>query len=288
MPSTVDLGSVRVACQQTGDGPSLVLVHGSNSDYRTWQAVSEDLAASYRVVTYSRRYHWPNDTIAEGADYSMAEHVRDLGGLIERLDVAPVHLVGHSYGGFVSLLFAMQSPDLVRSLVLTEPPVLTLFTSSIPTPAEMLRLLFTRPGTALSIAKFGATGVAPATAAVKNGDLDLALRKIGSAVLGRQAFRNLEAERLEQARANMIPAELLGSGFPPLEDDEVRSVACPVLLMVGERSPRLFHRLATRLGRLLPNVERVAIPAASHLVHEDNPKEWLKTVRAFTARQDAV
>lgn len=282
--NTIQLGTVRLAHVLRGHGESVVLVHGSNGDYRTWNVVFDALAQTFRAIAYSRRYHWPNERIPDGVDYSMQEHVEDLEALLGALKAAPAHLVGHSYGGFVCLLLAARRPELVRSLVLVEPPVLTLFTSSRPKPSEMVRLLFARPGVAIAIARFGFTGVAPATAALERGDLDGALERMGGAVLGREWFRNLSPERREQARANLISAELLGSGFSPLAEEQVRSIARPVLLLSGARSPRLFHYLIDRLAELIPNAERVEIPQASHLVHEQNPEAWKVTVLDFLNR----
>lgn len=279
--STIDLGTVCLATVERGTGTPVVLVHGSNSDYRTWDPVLDPMGSRFRTIAYSRRYHWPNAAIPEGADYCMREHVDDLERLIRGYELESVQLVGHSYGAFVALLFAMRQPRLVRSLVLAEPPVLTLFTSGTPTPTEMLRLLLTRPRTAFAIAKFGATGVGPATTALRRGDLDTAFRRFSPAVLGRSWFERLSKERLDQARTNLIPAELLGSGFADLDDEAVRSVSCPVLLLEGEHSPRLFHRLADRLFELLPHARRVQIPGASHIMHEDNPEAWARAVVDF-------
>ena len=279
--SSIDLGTARLAYVDRGEGAPVLLVHGSSSDYRTWDAVLDALAEQFRVISYSRRYHWPNEHIPEGADYSMSEHVDDLEALLGALDAAPAHLVGHSYGAFLCLLLAIRRPAWVRSLVLAEPPVLTLFTSSTPTARELLRLVATRPRAAFAVAKLGATGIAPAVAALERGDPERAFARYGTAVLGHERFQRLSAERREQARVNFIPAELLGSGFAPLDDDRVRAVDRPTLLMNGEHSPAVFHHLMDRLAELLPNHERVEIPRASHIMHEDNPAAWKAAVLPF-------
>ncbi len=279
--SEIDVGTARLAHVQRGGGAPVFLVHGSSSDHRTWDPVLDGLAERLRPIAYSRRYHWPNQPIAEGADYSMIEHVDDLERLIGALGAAPAHLVGHSYGGFLCLLLAMRRPELVRSLVLAEPPVITLFTSSRPKPGEMLRLLATRPRTAIAIAKFGAAGLAPAVAALRRGDREAAFDRFSHAVLGRDRAKRLSPERRQQGLANLIPAELLGSGFAPLDPDQVRAIGCPTLLVSAAESPRLFHHLIDRLAELLPRAGRAEIPAASHIMHEDNPAAWTAAVLAF-------
>jgi pimeloyl-ACP methyl ester carboxylesterase len=161
------INGTHLECYIDGNGEPLVLVHGSASDYRTWHNQREEFAQDFKVITFSRRYHWPNDPIPEEADYSMSQHVDDFQALLHSLNSGPVHIVGHSYGAFLGLLLAMREPALVRTLVLAEPPVITLFVSNQPKPLEILRLLLTRPRTATAIIKLGAQGLGPATAAAK-------------------------------------------------------------------------------------------------------------------------
>ena len=77
---------------------------------------------------------------------------------------------------------------------------------------------------------------------------------------------------------------MLGAGFPPLRDDDVRGVAAPTLLMTGERSPAYLPRLTDRLQQLLPNVERVEIAAASHLMSEESPGTVNEAILGFLSR----
>ena len=80
---------------------------------------------------------------------------------------------------FSVYLLAVKEPELVRTLVLAEPPVITLFVSNTPKPLELLKLLATRPRTAIAIMKFGAKGIAPATAAAKRDEAKKAMRLFG-------------------------------------------------------------------------------------------------------------
>lgn len=268
---------------EQGNGDPLVLVHGSASDYRTWQPQKDELGKRYRVIAYSRRYHQPNEPILDGIDYSMTEQLDDLQGLLDSLSAVPAHLVGHSYGAFLCLLLAIREPNLVRSLVLAEPPVITLFVSNTPKPLEILKLMVTRPRTAAAILKFGATGISPATAAAEQDDMIEAMRLFGTAVLGREYYGQLSESRLEQVHANSIKTEFLGSGFARIDADQIRDVHIPTLLLNGEHSPALFHRLTDRLEELLPRCERLKIPAASHIMHEDNPSAYSEAVLSFLA-----
>jgi pimeloyl-ACP methyl ester carboxylesterase len=284
----LDINATHLEVIEQGTGEPIVFVHGSASDHRTWKAQMGDLGSLYRAIAYSRRYHWPNDGIPNDADYSMEEHVDDLLALLCSLDAGAVHLVGHSYGAFVALLLAIREPRRVRTLVLAEPPVITLFVSSKPRPMEVLSLMFSRPRTAIAIMRFGAKGVEPATAAARRGDMDAAMRIFGTAVLGPEFYQGLASSRLEQVSANAIKAEFLGSGFPPLKDEDVRRIEVPTLLVSGQRSPSVFHRLLDRLEELLPHSERVEVRGASHIMHEDNAAAYNATLRSFLATRQAA
>ena len=162
--------------------------------------------------------------------------------------------MGHSYGGFLCLLLAIREPALVRTLVVAEPPVVTLFVSDPPKPAELLRLLFTRPRTAAAIVKFGALGVGPATKAFRRGDVEKGVEIFGGAVFGSGGFAGLPDERRSQVLDNLtnVRAEILGSGFAPLAADELRGLGVPTLLLTGERSIPLFQPPGRSRGRAAP------------------------------------
>lgn len=91
-------------------------------------------------------------------------------------------------------------------------------------------------------------------------------------VLGRAAYERLPERRKQQMRENnsALKAQMLGAGFPELSAADVRGVRHPVLLVTGERSPAFLIRLTDLLAELLPTVERVEIPGASHVMHEEN------------------
>jgi pimeloyl-ACP methyl ester carboxylesterase len=274
-----------------GNGDDLVLVHGSTSDYRTWEKQIGPFSQRFRVTAYSRRYHWPNEPIAEGEDYSMKQHVEDLQAIIEKSD-PPVHLAGHSYGGFICLLLAIRSPRLLKSLVVSEPPVITLFVSNRPQPGELLRLFFSRPGTAWSILKFGAGAIEPATKLIKAGKTDKSIDVFGKATLGKEAYENLSEARMNQVRQNLIEKELTGSGFPGIDKEDLGQVHIPTLLIAGEKSPRLFHHLLDAVDEIMPQTKKYIVPEASHISQEDNPEVYNRIVIEFiekhTTRLDVM
>jgi pimeloyl-ACP methyl ester carboxylesterase len=199
---TVTVNGARLAYLQRGRGQSVVFVHGGYSDLRTWLPQLDVFAAEYRAVAYSRRYARPNEDIPEGHDDQMRPHVHDLLTLLRSLDLAPVHLVGNSWGAFICLLAALDEPSLVRTLVLGEAPVLPLFISNSPKGGEIIRLLLRSPSDAIAIIRFAATVVGPAEKAYRRGDLEDGTRIFVSGVLGARAFEAVPEERKQQMREN--------------------------------------------------------------------------------------
>jgi pimeloyl-ACP methyl ester carboxylesterase len=97
-----------------GNGPRVVLVHGSvGNGSTTWESV-RPLADRYTLVIPDRPGYPPNPPVERG-DFEL--QAKQIAGLLQPGD----HLVGHSYGGLISLLAAAQTPGL-RSLTVNEPP----------------------------------------------------------------------------------------------------------------------------------------------------------------------
>ena len=97
-------------------GPRVVLVHGDIFDAPAVFAAMEPLAADHRLVLVNRRGFGASPAV-DGEDFDV-----DAGDLAEVLAEEPTHLVGHSYGGVVSLIAAAQVPGSIQSLTVFEPP----------------------------------------------------------------------------------------------------------------------------------------------------------------------
>src|SRR3989440_3565391 len=98
-----------------GSGPRVVLVHGSVGNGRsTWEA-QLPLAERFTLVIPDRPGSPPNPPV-ERVDFE------EQAPLVAELLGEGAHLVGHSYGGVISLHAAALRPDAVRSLTLIEPP----------------------------------------------------------------------------------------------------------------------------------------------------------------------
>jgi pimeloyl-ACP methyl ester carboxylesterase len=260
---TAKVNGTTLAYREEGEGEPVVFVHGTAGDLRIWDLQLPVIGRAFRAVAYSRRFARPNEDIDPSADDPMLPHVEDLAAFLQQIGAAPAHLVGSSWGAFISLLTAIRHPDLVRSLVLEEPPVVSLFSSTPPRPTELLRLFATRPRTAVAFLKFAAGAMVPAQKAFARGDDEKAMRHFLVGVLGTESYQRLPEASVQMMRENLSSAraQMLGDGFPPLGDDQVASVRAPTLLLTGEHSPD-----------------------ASHIMHEENAPAVNEAIVGFLRR----
>lgn len=278
------LNGTSLACRESGQGEPMVLVHANLSDLRSWDPIEPLLARHCRVVNYSRRFAHPNAPIEAGGDDALPVHAEDLVAVIERLALGKVHLVGNSAGAFVCLLVARARPDLVQSLTLEEPPVVSMFLQALPPkPGELFRLLLSSPAALAAFLRFGAGTIAPATALFRKGQDDAGLEVFARGVLGEAAYAKASAARRQQMRDNLMPhrAALLGSGLPVFTPADAAAIRVPTQLLRGSNTPGFQRRINQRLAALIPGAVDVCVPNASHLVHEDNPEAVARAILGF-------
>src|SRR6266487_952268 len=116
----VRVGRLELAYSAVGFGAHVVLLHSGGLSSRQWGRLAEELARGYRVVSpdllgYGRSSRWP-----EGEEFHFILDALAVEALLDSIP-EPVHLVGHSYGGFIALLVALHRPARVRSLAVFEP-----------------------------------------------------------------------------------------------------------------------------------------------------------------------
>lgn len=255
-----------------GKGEPVVFVHGTLGDYRVWGMQLDTFGRHHRVIAYSRRYAFPNrQEFNDSADYSVNIHTDDLVEFLKALNTGPVHLVGHSYGAYIALMTTLRQPDLVKSLMLGEPPVMP--------------LLMNVPGGDSIMNHFLTNSLFPAAEAFKTGNNEKAVSIFVGGVLGdTSAFSSIPPEGREIMLTNTLElrgATMPQNQFPPVTCDELKKIKTPVMLMLGEKSPALFSGIINELEKCLLNNKKFILPNASHGLEFDNPAEFNKSVLEF-------
>ena len=273
----LNVNGTRLAYRVLGDSGAtpVVFVHGTLADNRTWSGQENLFAQSYRVLVYSSRFHRPNPQVADSTHtYSPKLHAEDLAALLLTLDLAPAHVVGSSYGAYTALALAREHPELVRSLVLEEPPILPLLTASEAGDAERRA--------------FYLNALDPSRRAFARGDSVAGVRAYFDGVNGRGRFDNLPAA----ARATLLShafelrVEMLANReqyLPPISCADLGRVTKAVLLVRGANSPRIFQLINDELTRCFQSDTTVTIPGAGHPPHAANPAYFNLVVLRYLA-----
>lgn len=255
-----------------GHGETLVLLHGGMGDLGSWAPQLDALSRSYRVIAYSRRYSYPNRNAPDFLDHSALTEAADLAQLLQALRIESTHLVGTSYGAFAALVFAIGHPQMVRSLVLAEPPVHQWARN---TPA----------GEALYCEFIGNVWM-PAVQAFGAGLATNAMRTLFDGVGGQRLFDLLEPNQVREIMRNARSMEALvrsSNPFPDLARSMVHKLDVPTMLLRGEHAIELHRRVNDELARAMPNVQQLVIPSAGHGSPRENPSAFNALVSRFLA-----
>ena len=272
-PTKVRAGGVELHYIEQGQGEPLILLHGGQGDYRSWGPQVEAFSRHFRVISYSRRYNFPNNNPPMPNYRSAYTEADDLSAFIRQLKLAPAHLVGTSIGAFTALVLAIKHPVMVRSLVLAEPPVHH-WAKDDPSGKALYR-------------EFMATIWDPAAAAFKAGDDQGAMRILVDGFAGAGSFDRLPPEGRTVAMQNsrfFRAATLSADPFPDLSKEKVKRLNTPILIVTGEHTIKLHKFINEELARLLPKAERVTIPQAGHGSARENPQAFNEAALKFLAK----
>ncbi|MEK9281749.1 MULTISPECIES: alpha/beta hydrolase [unclassified Bradyrhizobium] len=257
---------------ELGQGDPIFFVHGGFQDYRLWNEHLPVFSKNHLVIAYSRQNHYPNAASNDGLPDGAADvHGEDLAAILTGLGVKRAHIVAHSSGAHAALFFASNHPEMVRTLVVNEPPAQGLLAGS-PTGADVLK-------------QWGARFTS-AREAFKKNDVDAGLWLFADGVGGPGTYdRRSQAER--QMMLDNAPSGVADVTSPrprPVFTCEMaKRISAPTLVTTGERSPEYFHRIVDELEKCLPQATRAKIPDASHTVPSENPKAYDEAVLAFIA-----
>jgi non-heme chloroperoxidase len=211
----------------------------------------------YRTISYSRRFAYPNKWIGNIAqDNTIEDNAKDLAELIRKLDLAPAHLVGASYGAFITLYCASKNPELAKTMVLNEPPILPF-------------LARTHRVEDVELFKRYRTNVLSTTEdAFKRGDFKKAAQTFIDRVMDIENYFEQLPEKDKQYlmdNAKSLEGELESAIPSPFSVEDIKQITIPTLIVKGELSPKFFLRIADILSDNMPNnTEQIVIPNVSH------------------------
>jgi len=268
-PIKIQVNGVELNYIEKGQGEALILLHGGIGDYRSWNSQIQPFATEYRVISYSRRYHFPNQNPLNDANHSALVEAKDLAAFLKKLNLKRVHLVGQSYGALTALVFAIKHPETVRTLVLGEPPAHQLIRGS--------------PDGEAVYQDFMTNTWKRAAEAFRKGEDKKALDILALGMV-RKGFNELppaaQASQLQNA-LSMKSLTMSASPFPNVTRDELKRLKMPILILTGENTTRIHGLVTQELARLLPDAKAVTIQKSRHAIPGDNPQAFNEAVQAF-------
>jgi pimeloyl-ACP methyl ester carboxylesterase len=258
-----------IAYARRGDGPPLVLVHGTGADHTRWAPLLPRLAERFTVCAMDRRGRGGS---GDAPSYALEREFEDIVAVVE--DVGePVYLLGHSHGAVCSLE-ALRRTDRVRRAVLYEPP--------LPLDSVVIESAIVDKLDAL-MAEIDRQGV-----------LETFYREVvhmpASAVAH---IRSLPAWHGQLMAAHTVPREervyvLRGAEQYQFRPQQFTRVTVPTLLLLGGDSPALFKEAINAAGAALPNSRVVVLPGQQHSAMDTAPELFLREVTSFLCESQSA
>jgi len=239
-----------IAYERTGEGPPLVLVHGSAGHHVEWQEVVPALSASFTVYAMDRRGRGES---GDSGEYAIEREYEDVAAVVEHVATGhpeePVSLLGSSYGAICSL-HAILVTDAVDRLVLYEPPL-----GDAPEP----------DGAAAGLeAQIEEEGAAAAVEAFLRNALELSDEEI-------EAMRGDERWESRVDAMPALPREIRATQRDLFDPEAFDGVSVPTTLLVGGESPERLQDATDAVADALADSQVVTLSGQGHLAMSEAP-----------------
>ena len=253
-------------------GDPAVLIHGAFEDGSTWDPVVPGLSPALAVVTYDRRGYGRSPNVARA--HPVADDAADLAAVLETADHFPAHLIGLAYGAAVAVALARDRPELVRSLVLHEPPFFELLGSDPATAPDADRARE-------DLRRLRETAGPDAPAQVARQVTDGVGAESGAWERMTTSERDRSARYVDRWREESDDPAAFGPDRAAL-----RETLVPALITYGEESPAIERRVAESLATDLPYARVQRLPECGHAPHRTRPDLYVAVVGTFLLERD--
>jgi pimeloyl-ACP methyl ester carboxylesterase len=260
---------------ELGEGPPLVFLHGLIGRWTHWVEQLTAFAPSHRVIAVDLPGFGDSPLPAEGG-ISVPIYARTLDRLMEALEIDCAAFVGQSMGGFTAIELAINFPERVERLVLVSPAGLSTYQN----PRDVIVLSQIR-----RLSRLVAAGQALVAA---NGRL-LARRP---RLRRFEPMTNIVTRYPERIPGPFVFEFTQGlappgfvEGFAANQDydyrDRLGEVACPTLIVWGERDEVVTSKDAAEYERLIPNARKVIFADTGHMTMIERPAAFNALLEKF-------
>ncbi|MBY8977922.1 alpha/beta hydrolase [Rhodobacteraceae bacterium NNCM2] len=259
-----------VAWQVAGEGPTLVLVHGTPFSSHVWHRVVPWLARRYRVHTFDLMGYGRS---AKGGDVSLGVQSRVLRALFEHWDLDQPEVLAHDFGGATVLRGWILEGLRYRKLTLVDPVVLSPWGSPFVAHVRQHEAAFA----GMPAYAHRALLAAYIRGASHRGLSDDVLEPYLTPWLGEVGLPAFYAQIAQ-----------MDSRFTEEIEQRLGEIDCPTTILWGERDEWLPFEQGERLARMIPGARLIPVPEAGHLVQEDAPEAILAALLDPVAEDQAA
>ncbi len=261
----VNAAGSRWHVQRMGEGPKLLLIHGTAASTHTWRRMMPLLAEHYDVLAVDLPGHGYSDRLPDQS-MSLPSLADGLGELLARLDFEPQYIVGHSAGAAIGLRMALDESVEPRA-------VIGLNAALLPFGGPLRRIF------APMAQLFANTRLMPALVARRAAD-DRSIRRVlagtGSELDDDGAGYYQRLLRRETHVAAVL-AMMASWNLGPLIDDLVR-LRPPLYLVTCRGDKAVSPAQAERVSAMVGNSTVIPLPGLGHLAHEEQPEQFADLV----------
>jgi pimeloyl-ACP methyl ester carboxylesterase len=263
----VSRDGTEIACWTSGEGPPLVLVHGTTADHTRWRPLLPHLEPYATVHAIDRRGRGAS---GDAPEYHVTREFEDVAAVVDAVAEAAgsaVDVLGHSFGGLCAFGGAALTAN-VRRLVLYE---------GWPSPNPDLLAL--PPGVEERL-----------DALLAEGDREAALETFFREVVRMPdeelvVYRALPAWQARITAAHTITRESRAEQAARLDPEQAATLTVPVLLLVGGDSPDVLTAGVDAVAAALPDVRIVVLDGQQHIAIDLVPEAFAEHVLAFLRDQ---
>ena len=254
-------------------GPVLLLLHGVTRCWRDWEPLLPALTREWRVIALDHRGHGGS---GRAESYLVTDYVADAVRFVRGEMAAPIVILGHSLGAMVAAAVAAEVPDVVRGVVLEDPPFHTMG-NRIAATAWHAQFL----GTSEAVRRGGTVGeLADALAEIRLPAPGGTFKRLGdlrdraSLLWGAECLARIDPEVLTP----LIEARWL-DGYDVAQ--VLSRVRCPALLLQADPTAGgvMTDADADEVVQALSSCQRVRFPGVGHQLHRDCPEAVLRALR---------
>lgn len=255
----VQAAGVRWHVQVMGQGPVVLLLHGTGSGSFSWRGVAPLLAPHFTVVAPDLPGHAFSSRGPSGA-LSLPGMAQAASALLHQLNLRPHALVGHSAGAAVAAQMALHHRGMDRCQVVgLNPAWLPLSGAAAWLFSPMARLADLNPLSAWILARLAA----------RPGMVDDALARTGSTLdaSGRALYRQVLSHT---GHVHGVLSMMAAWDIRPL-GQALHTLRNPVFLHIGLQDQTVPPAQADQALQRLPQARCVRLPGLGHLAHEEDP-----------------